>query len=568
MASPRLRRQFEKLYDHFQGKNAEVQLEDITEILCCTRRNARMVLNKLSQENWIHWQPSAGRGKSSTLTFKYSNQDVSENLAKHYLESGRIEQALGVLDNDLARLTEVFQNYLGFSHNQGEHVIRLPYYRQLATLDPTLPIRRSEQHIIRQIFSGLTSLDKHENVCADLSHHWEMITPKHWRFYLRSGVRFHHGEYLKTQDVIDSLLALKTQALFSHIENVVSPAEHILDVYLSAPDHHLALLFTESQAKIIRMQDKAEEHFKLLPNGTGPYQVIRNDEQRLVLSAHDNYFGFRPLIDKVEVWVIDENHTYMIAPSLSKPISQTKDLQSDVELDPGCIYLLLNKRNGLAQSADWAQYFMSQLNSFQLMQKIPEPTILQLGLLHAHGLKPGWHHQQSYRKIQPPHTGARVKMAYQAQHPLFPIVAKAIELNLAEDGIELEKIAYVTEPKNCDDIDIWLKPMGVANYRDDALQGWLLGYSGLEEAASDAQFKSWKRLIEDWRAQPEISQFPAKLIAQQLVSSMQIIPLFHCWLGISQDHCGTLQNAHCNALGWFDFSQVWVRPEVLDIPHQ
>jgi len=41
-----------------------------------------------------------------------------------------------------------------------------------------------------------------------------------------------------------------------------------------------------------------------------------------------------------------------------------------------------------------------------------------------------------------------------------------------------------------------------------------------------------------------------------------LIPMFHCWLGVNKDQCGTLQNAKCNALGWFDFSQVWVKPEV------
>ena len=42
---------------------------------------------------------------------------------------------------------------------------------------------------------------------------------------------------------------------------------------------------------------------------------------------------------------------------------------------------------------------------------------------------------------------------------------------------------------------------------------------------------------------------------------MQIIPMFHCWLGIGREQCGALQNAKCNALGWFDFSQVWLKPE-------
>lgn len=50
MSSPRLRVQFETLFEKFSGNDTEVQLEDITEALFCTRRNARIVLNKLEEE--------------------------------------------------------------------------------------------------------------------------------------------------------------------------------------------------------------------------------------------------------------------------------------------------------------------------------------------------------------------------------------------------------------------------------------------------------------------------------------------------------------------------------------
>lgn len=62
MSSPRLRSQFETLFEHYNGTDSNVQLEDITEILFCTRRNARIVLNKLAEEGWIEWHPAAGRG--------------------------------------------------------------------------------------------------------------------------------------------------------------------------------------------------------------------------------------------------------------------------------------------------------------------------------------------------------------------------------------------------------------------------------------------------------------------------------------------------------------------------
>ncbi len=68
-----------------------------------------------------------------------------------------------------------------------------------------------------------------------------------------------------------------------------------------------------------------------------------NDDKRLILTAFDGYFGFRPLLDQVEVWVIDEAYSSMVYPSLSKPQMNKQASTDEVELDPGCTFLLLNK---------------------------------------------------------------------------------------------------------------------------------------------------------------------------------------------------------------------------------
>ena len=98
---------------------------------------------------------------------------------------------------------------------EGEQVLRLPYYRALSMLNPRKPVRRSEQHIARQIFSGLTRLDENESLSPDLAHNWDMLSPTHWRFYLRPNVRFHNGEQLTTEIVVDSLHELEVNLFIS-----------------------------------------------------------------------------------------------------------------------------------------------------------------------------------------------------------------------------------------------------------------------------------------------------------------------------------------------------------------
>lgn len=560
MSSPRLRVQFETLFEHYQGQDCGVQLEEITEILFCTRRNARIVLNKMEEEGWIEWHPAPGRGKLSELIFKRSRSDVSETLARRYLEEGKLGQALKVLDKDTAKLAQVVESYLGVQHQEGLQVIRLPYYRPLSMLNPTKLVRRSEQHIIRQVFSGLTRLDENEELQPDLAHSWERLSATHWRFYLRPAVRFHNGDLLTPETVIASLSKLKQKPLFSHINHIQITGHNTIDIVLDRADYHLPLLLSESCAKVLLPENARGDDYDQFPIGTGPYKVTQNDDKRLILRAFDNYFGFRPLLDCVEVWVIDDVHSTMVFPSISNPIKpKTGTFSDDVELDPGCTYLLLNRKSGLAKSNDWASYFSQRLGALNLYQQLPQDKIVELGVLPAHGLKPGWYHHTRQGSYTSPPSYRKVTIAYHGQHPMFPTLVKCIETLLKQDNLEVELIKYDLEAPNIEDIDIWVKPMGIANNRDDALAGWLLNYSDISLLSKNEDFEFWTKVVEQWQSE-ENSNFPAKNLGKSLVEKMQIIPMFHCWLGVSKDQCGALQNAKCNALGWFDFSQVWVKP--------
>jgi SgrR family transcriptional regulator len=47
-------------------------------------------------------------------------------------------------------------------------------------------------------------------------------------------------------------------------------------------------------------------NFASLPIGTGPYSVSRNNSNQLKIRAFDDYFGYRALIDEVNVWVLPD----------------------------------------------------------------------------------------------------------------------------------------------------------------------------------------------------------------------------------------------------------------------
>jgi SgrR family transcriptional regulator len=70
----------------------------------------------------------------------------------------------------------------------------------------------------RQIFSGLTRINEENGELeADIAHHWQQLSPRHWRFFLRPGIHFHHGRELEMHDVIASLERARKLPLYSHI---------------------------------------------------------------------------------------------------------------------------------------------------------------------------------------------------------------------------------------------------------------------------------------------------------------------------------------------------------------
>ncbi|MBL4829452.1 MAG: SgrR family transcriptional regulator [Aliivibrio sp.] len=571
MSSPRLKTQFEQLSKHFSGQSSNTHLHVISEVLFCTRRNTRMVINKMVEEGWVEWIPAVGRGKSSRLNFIRSNDEVNLELATRHVEDGRLDQALITLNNDAKLLAQVIQDKLGFSQQQGKQVVRLPYYRQFVNLNPQKPVRRSEQHIIKQIFSGLTKIDENsEQLCGDLAHHWESLTPKHWRFYLRPSVRFHDGHLLNINDIIDTFAGLLTTDLFCHIKQVHKHTDNTVDFILKVEDHSFPVLLSHIEAKILPSgyQDMVDFNFK--PIGTGPYRVISNDAQRLILEAHDYYYGFRPLVDNVEVWVLDKISAMQLAPGIDLPAGDHNGVSSKVELDQGCSYLLFNRNSGVCTQPEWLHYLQSKLHSYALFSNMSQHDLSSLGLINAHGLLPGKRHVHKVidEIISAPTNKRVITLAYPKEHPVYPLIAKAMTCILAKDGIRLIikelNLLQLASGEYDNNIDFWISGMSLGNHRDDSLLGWFYRSSEIKRATPKDEFEQMCQIIDEWRGSGQMP-FPVNELSKQLVTSGQLLPLFHGWMGILDDQLGVVQNADCNGLGWFDFSTVWMKPAVTPI---
>ncbi len=367
MSSSRLKQQFIRLWQSCQGQSQETTLGELADALHCSRRHMRNLLNRMQEAGWLTWQAEAGRSKRSVLTFCYTGLTLQQQRAEDLLEQDRIDQLVQLV-GDKDQVRQMISAHLGRSFRQGKHILRVLYYRPLLNLLPGSPLRRSETHIARQIFSGLTRINEEKGeIEADIAHHWQQHSDRHWRFYLRPAIRFHHGRELDMDDVIASLERLRQHPLFSHLQRLDSPAPWTLDIYLDQPDSWLPWLLGSVSAMILPREWPDMRDFARQPIGTGPYRVIRNQQSQLKIEAFDDYFGYRALIDDVSVWVLPEISDEVVYAGVRLQGEQADEKQEESRLEEGCYFLLFDQRSAKAGEPGIRRWLSFLLNPIALL---------------------------------------------------------------------------------------------------------------------------------------------------------------------------------------------------------
>ncbi|MGX9416829.1 SgrR family transcriptional regulator [Vibrio sp. WJH972] len=537
MSSQRLRVQFETLFEHFHGADVNVQIEEITDIFSCTRRNARMVLNKLEEQGWIEWHPSAGRGKSSQLVFKQSRDEISHHLARRYLEDGNYASALTVLKSDSSELDQVLLDYFGVHIDDELPIARFPYFKPVATLDPIKARSRMEQQLIGQVFNGLVKYDVNLGVKADLAYKWEAISNTHWRFYLRTGVYFHNGQRLDSSHVALCILDLRRFSFYSHIDDVTVVSDNIVDILLTSPDIHLDRALAETCAKIRLLRHETIDESKVTTSqliGTGPFKLEKYDDDKLDLVIHDTYFGQRPLIEKLEIQILTNAPFALTYPSFDCPRRKREHKNEEAYLDFGCSYLMVNQRSGVAQDNDWARYLATKLNSSAIFREISESLMVNYHLLPAYGMKSGWYHTNQTSDVVPPKSNNTITLAYCERHPYFHYYVDAIIAILATDNVDVEVVSIRDHIEGGHDVDVVLDSIDLIDNNIDSLVSWLFNSSHLEQFCTPEQFTYPYSLFEQWRI-GDVMDFPVKSLSKWFIQHHHIIPLSHQWLGCEEN---------------------------------
>ena len=551
MSSSRLQTQFVRLWQHFQGQNSQTNLQHIASILFCSRRHVRTLLNSMQSQGWLSWQAEAGRGKQSTLIFYINGLELQQAQAEQLLKEESIEKLVALV-GDKETIRQLVLSEIERSYRQGKNLLRIIYYRNFPTLLPGAPMRRSEIHLMSQIFNGLTHINEEKGDIEDgLAHHWQTTNNSEWRFYLRPAIYFHHGREMVVDDIISSLLRLKTcWPLFSHIESITSPQPFVIDIKLTHPDKLFPWLLGSPHAAILPKEWESMGSFSQHPIGTGPYLVDKNIPQKLTITAFDRYFGYRALLDEVTIWVVPELSEQMVCTTLKMDGDKHQNDSLESRMEEGCYFLLMDQRSQLSQREDVRQWLCSFLTPVNLLAHC-EP-FYQRHWAPAYGLLLHWHHSKMKNALPKPNDLTELTVTFYSQHHEFYAISLIMKRILHTQGVELKiNIIDFNDWFNGNaQSDIWLATANFFKPLEFSIFATLYEIPLLRQCLGTTLENELQR----WRDKT----FDIESWCESLIDAHLFHPIFHHWLELQGQK--TMRGVRMNTFGWFDFKSAWFKP--------
>ncbi|WP_158589658.1 MULTISPECIES: ABC transporter substrate-binding protein [Clostridia] len=315
----------------------------ISKELQCTERTVTNILNKLVDKKWIERNKGEGRGNSTTIIFLKTMEemlDYFERLAPNYDDILRL---ISLLDMNALYIekeqvyTDIVFKLFGLKvgsmtmeneeKNDYEH-LKIPYFRSFYSLDPSAVERRSERHLVEQIFNTLVTYNKPSGkIVPNISHYWKQDNDgKEWTFYIRKGIHFHNNKILTAKDVKFSFERLRNTSekwIVRHLNNISCLGNYVVRFEFSQPMNGWDILLSSPKCSIIpeNYSGKSQEEFAKYPVGTGPYMVRKHDKYLLKLMAHVTYFQGRAFIDEISIFVLPTMEKYFNANKMGhKPL--------------------------------------------------------------------------------------------------------------------------------------------------------------------------------------------------------------------------------------------------------
>ncbi len=199
---------------------------------------------------------------------------------------------------------------------------RRPLANNPSTLDPSLITETYGHTVAQQVFDGLVQYDGALTVVPAIAQSWKASRDGlSWTFYLKKGVKFHHGREVTADDVVysftrilDPRIKSKAAEIFLRIRGAREFAEgrarsvvglraidrHTVEIELAEASAPFVASLAIGYAKIVPKEvvEQLGPAFGTKPVGTGPFRFVQwKKDEEIVLEANKEYFGGRPFLD-------------------------------------------------------------------------------------------------------------------------------------------------------------------------------------------------------------------------------------------------------------------------------
>lgn len=219
-------RRYLRILERWQIIPVDVRLSDIADVMSCSPRYARSLLNRMHNIGWLSWESHPGRGahgrlhclisRTAVLSFKYRKLSETPTLCP---------------EEPRARI-----NYVG-----GEREVHIQFYRPLAPIIPSEHTARAERHLLFMVHAGLTRIGEGGQIEPDIAFRFTTHDSGYrWRFYLRDGLFWHDGEPVNPAELLQALIPHLQRPGLKHVINAQLISLRCIELTLSRPDAILA----------------------------------------------------------------------------------------------------------------------------------------------------------------------------------------------------------------------------------------------------------------------------------------------------------------------------------------
>jgi len=169
--------------------------------------------------------------------------------------------------------------------------------------------------LIFSIYEALVKRDNEGNYQPSLAVNWDVAEDNcTWTFNLRSGVKFHNGHTLNAQDVVATLGRVLDPAIGGAFGTQGVYISYLGTAEFLAPDDlKVEIVTAEPMADLldllVAMPISPASELDKLPNeyvGSGPYKIAEQNPRKIILEAHDEYWGKAPTYKEIH-WMAEPN---------------------------------------------------------------------------------------------------------------------------------------------------------------------------------------------------------------------------------------------------------------------